>query len=235
MRKPFHLLMLFGLVLLLLTACVSSSATATETEPAGEQLLPPSQDLNASPPTFPQPTPDEHAEETPEIDPSPTERSPQPAECQDAGPQPGPNEIVITGFVCLRYPIGRTSVDEYEGEGYYGIELDVEEEPDDTFNADGVIIWIPPGTQPGTYAIGTHEYEEGVEKIYALFSYQMNGSKYHFQSLDGSLQLSATGPPYSGAAYTGSFTFTAVVVDFMGNMDMSQMITVTGNFDFKDD
>jgi hypothetical protein len=113
--------------------------------------------------------------------------------------------------------------------------MDIEDEPADLFNADGVIIWLPPGTQPGTYSIGTHEYEEGVEKIIALFTYHENETGYHFQSLDGSIQLTATGAPYSGAVYTGTFTFTAVPVDFLGQMDMSMMITVTGSFDFQDD
>jgi hypothetical protein len=135
----------------------------------------------------------------------------------------------------MRYTIGRTSVDEWAGEGYYGIEMDIEADPADPFNADGVIIWLPPGTQPGTYAIGTHEYEEGVEKITAGFSYYENGTRHGFESIDGSLQLTATGAPYSGAVYSGYFTFTAAAINFPGQVNLSMTITVTGNFDFQDD
>jgi hypothetical protein len=135
----------------------------------------------------------------------------------------------------LRYPIGRTSVDEWEGDGYYGIEMDIESDPADPFSADGVIIWFPPGTGSGTYSIGTREYEEGVEKISALFRLHEGETVYNFQSLDGTIQLTATGAPYSGAVYSGSFTFTAVLVDFWGSMDPSMTITVSGNFDFHDD
>lgn len=227
--------MLLGLTLLLLSACASDLPTATEAKAPTERGEPSTQESGVASPTTSQPEHGEVATETAGFLPSPTPGAIQAAVCEDADPQPGPNEIVITGVVCLRYPIGRTSVDEWEGDGYYGIELDIETEPADPFNADGVIIWIPPGTRPGTYAIGTHEYEEGVEKITAMFSYHEDGILYGFESLDGSIHLAATGAPYTGAIYSGSFTFTAVAVDFLGHMDPSMTITINGNFDFHDD
>lgn len=235
MRKPIQPSVLLGLAILLLAACASGPVAATEAEAPAEQSPPPTQEPGAAPPTSPPPGPGEVATEAPGSDPFSTEGAIQQAGCEDADPQPGPNEIVITGAICLRYPIGRTSVDEWEGDGYYGIEMDIDPEPPDPFNADGVIIWIPPGTVPGIYPIGTHEYEEGLQKITAAFSYRENGTLYGFESLDGSIQLTSTGAPYTRAVYSGSFTFTAVVVDFLGNMDLSKMITVTGNFDFQDD
>lgn len=233
MRRPFHLSVLLGLALLLLTACASSRATATEVEASTEQREPSTQEPSVVPSASPQPGRSEVTPEALGALPSPTEVAIQQAGCEDADPKPGPNEIVITGAVCLRYPIGRTTVDEWAGDGYYGIELDIEAEPADPLFADGVIIWIPPGTRPGTYSIGTDEYEEGVEKINAKFSYTESGTRYNFESLDGSIQLAATGDPDSGAVFSGSFTFTAVAVDFWGT-DPSKTISVTGNFDFLD-
>ena len=163
MRKLSHPSVLPILALLLLVACTSGPATATDAEASTEQREPSTQESSAPPPTSPQPGPGEVTVEVLGTERSPTEGAIQQAGCEDADAQPGPNEIVITGAVCLRYPIGRTSVDEWAGDGFYGIRLDIEAEPADPFMADGVIIWLPPGTQPGTYAIGTHEYEEGVD------------------------------------------------------------------------
>ena len=211
LRNRFYskILALLAVSMLLLAACAPAAAGPTDTA-----------------------APEQTATQRPEVSQTATEKpaTAQPtatAGCEATIPQAGPAEVAITGAICLTYPLGQTRVDEVEGGSHYAISLAIEAEPEDPFFPDGVTMFVPMAIQPGSYAIGTNEYEEGVnDKISATFLYRENGRVYLFESLEGSIQLTATGDPYLGAVYSGSFAFSAII-----STDPSKMIMVSGNFE----
>lgn len=88
-----------------------------------------------------------------------------------------------------------------------------------TDNATGVMIFMPAGIQPGTYAIGDL-YNEAEADVTARYDSLQDTTVTSYESISGTLNLTET-----TSTFSGTFTFEAV-----NATDGSGSITVSGSF-----
>lgn len=134
--------------------------------------------------------------------------------------QPTTGSIVVTGNLELSYTPGYMSVyTDFDDH----IKLFIE--PPDNGVATGAALHIPTNLEPGTYDIGNFVTNEG--SIFASFYYyDEDGDGRFYSSTQGQLKLTET-----GAAFSGSFEFKAILHMGEGMADESNNISVKGEFE----